>query len=100
MMAQDTIDLTDAQTAEMTETFEEYETEYREDDGNSTVVYEDDDLVIIADHSGYEVNEWADEFGADRGALLRMFRAIADEKMDADEAHKRFSYSDAVVFRK
>jgi len=90
---------TEAQKIEMMETFDEYEYEYRNED-TYTVVFEDDDTLIIADHSGYEINEWASDFGADREDLRAAFRAIADEKMGEHDAHEAFSYSDPVVFEK
>lgn len=97
----DAIDVrTDSQKIEMAEAFETYEAEYREEDEHRTVVYEDDDCVIIADHTGHEVNEWADDFGVDRSELLSTFRTLADQKMNKSDAHEAFSHSDPVVFDK
>lgn len=87
------------QKIKMAETFDEYEAEYREED-NHTVVHEDEDCIIIADHTGHEVTEWADDFGVDRTELLSAFRQMAEQKMTEQDAHEAFSHSDAVVFEK
>lgn len=95
-----TDDRTDAQKVEMARTFAEYESEYRGEPKHREVVFEDDDCVIIADHTGYEINEWADTFDVDRSELRSTFRALADQKMDEQEAHDVFSHADPVVFDK
>lgn len=93
-------DRTDTQKTEMAETFDEFEVEYREEPEHREVVHEDSECVIIADHTGHEINEWAAEFDVDREDLRSTFRAIADQKMDEQDAHKLFSHADPVVFDK
>lgn len=73
--------------------------EYDDADG-FTVVYEDDQVAIVADHTGHELNEWASQLDADRSELRATFRALADDVMGEHEAHKAFSHSDPVVFDK
>lgn len=79
--------------------FDEERAEYEGSDGY-TIVYEDDDCAIVADHTGHELNEWETLLDADRERLRSMFRSIADGKMGEQEAHEVFSYSDPVVFDK
>jgi len=87
---------TDAQKAEMTDHFEAYEYEYRKDaDTDAEVVYEDAEAIIVADHSGHELNEWADDLGVDRSELSESFHALARQKCDYD-----WSVSDPIVFDK
>lgn len=90
---------TDNQKIKMANSFAEERAEYEESDGY-TVVYEDEDCAIVADHTGHEINEWANCFDADREEIRATFRAIAEEKMGEKEAHEYFSYSDPVVFDK
>ena len=85
---------------EMAETFKEFEDEYRTEPKHREVVYEDDDCVIIADHTGHELNEWANTVAEDRETLRESFRALADQKMSEQTAHAVFSYADPVVFDK
>ena len=85
---------------EMAETFKEFEDEYRTEPKHREVVYEDDDCVIIADHTGHELNEWANAVAEDRETLRQTFRALADQKMSEQTAHAVFSYADPVVFDK
>jgi len=91
---------TDSQKINMAETFVEFEAEYRDDPDHREVVFEDDDCVIIADHTGHEINDWANLFDADREDLRQTFRALAEQKMSEQDAHEAFSYSDPVVFDK
>jgi len=93
-------DRTDEIKITMAKTFEEFEYEYRNEPEHREIVYEDDQCVVIADHTGHEINEWASEFGVDRSELRSTFRALADQLMDDQEAHEIFSYADPVVFDK
>jgi hypothetical protein len=88
---------TDNQKIEMATWFDDEESEYRDSDGY-TVVFEDEDCVVVADHTGHEINEWASRFDADREELRASFRALAEQKMGEKDAHEAFSYSDPVVF--
>jgi hypothetical protein len=101
-MSQDTTadDRSDRMKIEMAQTFDEYEYEYRNEPEHREIVYEDDQVVVIADHTGHEINEWASEFGVDRSELRSTFRALADQLMDSQEAHQLFSHADPVVFDK
>ena len=83
----------------MAEQFAEERGEYEQSD-DYTIVYEDDDCTIAADHTGHEINEWAALVSDDRETLRSTFRAIADEKMGEQDAHEAFSQSDPVVFDK
>ena len=84
------------QKIEMAEYFEEYEYEYREDPyTNCEVVYEDDDCVIVADHSGHELNEWASDFGFSRRELSQTMHTLARQKTDYS-----WSVADPIVFDK
>jgi len=46
---------------EMAEHFAEFEADYRSEDW-CTIVYEDEEVVVLADHKGYEHSEWQDDF--------------------------------------
>lgn len=89
---------TDSLKTRMAEAFVEHEDEYR--NGSAfEVVYEDDEKVIVADHAGHELNEWAattDDHS--REELRSFFRAVADNWMGEQDAHDLFSYADPVVF--
>jgi len=47
----------------MAKHFAEFEADYRDADWCS-IVYEDDEKVIIADHRGYEFSEWSEDSAA------------------------------------
>lgn len=92
----DTDPRTDEQRIEMAEHFEAYEHEYRNDpDTDAEVVYEDDDQIVVADHSGHELNEWASDLGIDRGELSAAMHDLARQLCEY-----RWSVSDPVVFDK
>lgn len=91
---------TDSQKRTMAETFDEYEAEYRNDEAHGIIVHEDDECVIYADHTGHEINEWANEFDVEREELRQTFRALAEQKMGEKDAHEAFSHFDPVVFDK
>jgi hypothetical protein len=90
---------TDRQKTEMAQWWAEEQAEYRDADGY-TIVDEDAQRVIVADHTGHEINEWASQFDADREALRATFRELAEDSIGAEDAHEAFSYSDPVVFDK
>ena len=53
----------EAMRISMAEHFDGYEHEYREDpDTDAEVVYEDDQVIVVADHTRHELTEWADDF--------------------------------------
>lgn len=93
--------LSDAQKREMFEWFESNEYEYREDPHtDATVVYEDADHVVVADTSGHELNEWADDFGIDRSELSAWMHDRARDIYDAAGVGDPWSVADPVVFEK
>jgi len=48
---------------QMAEHFSEFEYEYREDPHtDAEVVHEDDQVIVVADHTGHELNEWVSDF--------------------------------------
>jgi len=64
----------------MAEHFAEYEADYRDADWCS-IVYEDDEVVLIADHAGNEHSEWADQHG-DFSEFTQMMHDLADQLSD------------------
>lgn len=84
-------------TTEMAQWFAEERAEYEESDGY-TIVDEDAERVVVADHTGHAINEWASEYDVDREALRATFRALAEGTIGEVEAHEWFSYADPVVF--
>lgn len=87
---------TDSQKIEMAEHFETYEYEYRhDDDTDAEVVYEDDQVVVVADHSGHELNEWVSDFDTDAEKFSQCMHDLARQLCDYD-----WSVSDPVVFDK
>jgi predicted transcriptional regulator len=87
---------TDKMKREMANHFEAYEYEYREDeDTDAKVVYEDDQVIVVADQSGHELNEWASDFDVDRTELSEFFHERARKLTDYD-----WGYSDPVLFDK
>jgi hypothetical protein len=97
VMAQNTTDpRTDRQKIEMAQHFDDFEHEYREDPHtDAEVVYEDDQVVVVADHTGQELNEWATDLEIDRSELSEMMHQLARQVCDHD-----WSVSDPVVFDK
>lgn len=80
---------------EMAEHFKEFEAEYRTEPRHHEVVYEDDEVVVVADHTGHEINEWASDFNLDRETLSVCFHRLARQKCDYS-----WSVSDPIVFDK
>ena len=83
----------------MAEHFCEFEHEYREDPHtDAEVVYEDEQLIVVADHTGHELNEWVSDFNMteeDRDAFCAWNHEVARELTDHD-----WSVVDPVVFDK
>ena len=53
----------EAMRISMAEHFGEFEYEYREDPHTGAeVVHEDDQVIVVADHTGHELNEWVSDF--------------------------------------
>ena len=84
---------------QMAEHFSEFEYEYREDPHtDAEVVYEDDRVIVVADHTGHELNEWVSDFNmteADRDAFYTWNHEVARELTDHD-----WAVADPVVFDK
>jgi hypothetical protein len=77
---------TDALKIEMAQHFAENRADYEDADWGE-IVYEDDDCVIVADHKGYEFDEWT--ITADKGDMTsRQFsetmHTLARQKCDHD----------------
>ena len=66
---------------QMAEHFGEFEYEYREDPHtDAEVIYEDDHLIVVADHTGHELNEWVSDFNMteeDRDAFCAWGHEVA-----------------------
>lgn len=84
-------DRTDKQKIEMAQHFAENEADYRDADW-ATIVYEDDQVVLVEDHRGYEFGEWRDEFGDGFGETMH---ALANQLVD-----RQWSATYPVVFDK
>ena len=83
----------------MAEHFGDFEHEYREDPHtDAEVVHEDDQLIVVADHTGHELSEWAADFNMtneDCGAFWEWSHEVARELTDHD-----WAVVDPVVFDK
>jgi hypothetical protein len=90
-----TDDRTDTMKRTMAKHFAEMEADYKSDLVDAEVVYEDDQVVVVADHSGHELNEWASDLDVDRSGLSETMHTLARQLCDYD-----WSVSDPVVFDK
>lgn len=63
--------------------FDEYEADYRSEDWCS-IVYEDDEVIVVADHAGYEFNEWVKEVTMSRAAFSEIMHNFARQLCDYD----------------
>ena len=84
---------------QMAEHFGEFEYEYREDPHtDAEVVHEDDQVIVVADHTGHELAEWAADFNMtdeDCDAFWEWNHEVARELTDHNWAG-----ADPVVFDK
>ena len=89
----------EAMRISMAEHFEDFEHEYREDpDTDAEVVYEDDQVIVVADHTRHELTEWAGDFNMteeDWDAFYAWNHEVARELTDHD-----WAVVDPVVFDK
>jgi len=89
----------EAMRISMAEHFEDFEHEYREDPHtDAEVVYEDDQVIVVADHTGHELNEWMSDFNMtdeDRDAFYGWNHEVARELTD-----RGWAVVDPVVFDK
>ena len=83
----------------MAEHFGDYEHEYREDPHTDAgVVYEDDQVIVVADNTGHELTEWASDFnmtGEDCDEFCTWNHEVARDLTDYD-----WTAADPVVFDK
>ena len=83
----------------MAEHFGDYEHEYRHDPHTGAeVVHEDDQVIVVADHTGHELNEWVSDFNMteeDSDAFCAWNHEVARELTDHD-----WAVVDPVVFEK
>jgi len=83
----------------MAEHFDDFEHEYREDPHtDAEVVYEDDQLIVVADRTGHELAEWAADFNMtneDCGEFWDWNHELARDLTDYD-----WVVDDPVVFDK
>lgn len=86
---------TDNQKIEMAEHFVEFEAEYRTEPDNHEIVYEDDQVIVVADHTGFELNEWSSFFAVDRREFSSLMHELAKEVCDYN-----WSTADPIVFDK
>ena len=88
---------TDDLKADLTDGWERYEDDYRDDINyeGSTVVYESDDTVIVADHTGHELNEYLKDHDIPRRAVSQWMHNVARALTDYD-----WSHADPIVFDK
>ena len=87
------------QQIQMAEWFDKERSEYADADGY-TIVHEDDQVAVVADHTGHELNGWAERFGVNRERLRQTMRTLAEDVIGEKDAHGAFSHSDPVVFDK
>ena len=89
----------EAMKISMAEHFDDFEYEYRQDPHTGAeVVYEDDRVIVVSDHTGHELNEWVSDFNMteeDSDAFRRWNHEVARELTDHN-----WSAVDPVVFDK
>jgi len=89
----------DSMKIQMAEHFDEFEHEYREDPHtDAEVVHEDDQVIVVADHTGHELTEWAADFNMteeDCHAFRGWNHEVARELTDYN-----WAAVDPVVFKK
>ena len=89
----------DSMKIQMAEHFDELEYEYREDPyTDAVVVYEDDQVIVVADLTGHELTEWASDFNMtdeDCDAFWEWNHEVARELTDHD-----WAVVDPIVFDK
>ena len=82
---------------EMAAGWEEHEAEYKDNINyeGSEVVYEDEELAIVADHTGHELNEYVKDHEVPRRVVSNWMHEVAREKTDYS-----WEVSDPIVFDK
>jgi hypothetical protein len=89
----------EAMKISMAEHFDDFEYEYRQDPHTGAeVVYEDDRVIVVSDHTGHELNEWVSDFNMteeDSDAFRGWNHEVARELTDHN-----WTAVDPVVFDK
>ena len=89
----------EAMRISLAEHFDDFEYEYRQDPHtDAEVVHEDDQVIVVADHTGHELNEWMSDFNMtdeDRDAFYGWNHEVARELTDHN-----WAVVDPVVFDK
>lgn len=87
----------DSLKIDMAEGWTEHEDEYRDQVNyeGSKVIYEDDQLVIVVDHTGHELNEYLKDHDIPRRVVSKWMHDVARNETDYD-----WSASDPIVFGK
>jgi len=78
------------------DTYHDVVDEYRSYD--STVEYEDDDVIIFVDKSRHDIGEWSADLEEPWDDVNRVMHAVAEERVN--DAHLVFSAVDPIVFVK
>lgn len=88
---------TDALKQAMAGGWSVYSDDYHDDINyeGSTVVYEDDEIAIVADYTGHELSQYLHDHDDPHGPTLRWMRSVAEELTDYD-----WSDADPLVFDK
>ena len=80
----------EAMRISLAEHFDDFEYEYRQDPHtDAEVVHEDDQVIVVADHTGHELTEWAADFNMteeDCDAFCGWNHEVARELTDYDWA--------------
>lgn len=88
---------TDEVKIAMSRHFEAHESEYRDTENysGSEVVYEDKQVVVVADHTLHQLSEWINDYDLEARAFRNFMHETARELCNYD-----WSASDPVVFDK
>jgi len=74
----------DQMKIEMAQHFDDFEADYRDGD-LCTVVRDHEQFVVIADHKGYEFNEWDEQFGDEFSQIMHdLAREATDRNWGSD----------------
>jgi len=74
---------TDQMKRDMANHFEQFEADYRNNDWGS-IVYEDPEVVVVADHKGYEFEQWRDCFDTVGIEFSKIMHDLARQVTDRD----------------
>ncbi len=82
-MTRNTDPRTTDEKQKMAKHFAEMEADYRDADWGE-IVYEDDQVVVMADHKGYEFSEWSEEIEDFSEKMHSLAEQLVDRKWPAD----------------